>query len=275
MITSKTSSISTNNDFSGRITDIYKLFNLRLFEYNQKIKKYSSKKKSKFYLNDIQNNYFHKDINKDKNPLLTIEHCTKEKNKSKSLDNKFLSLKNKNQILIFKRPLTNKKNNYQTYLNLALVPLKNKRKKIDLNDKEKSLISEERKIDIKKLKLDSPQKPTFDKYLFDDFLGINQENEPEDDYSDCKSLKGIILSIKQKIRENRYKLNKTFNEFDKQILQDQYLLERFYEMQKCFPNRSKIKYYKNKLKNKQKLFNAIKNKNSNLKFNNYNNKKYK
>ena len=272
MNSSKNSSLSYYNSLNNGISNnIFTLFNLRLFEYNRNIKKFSAKNKSKFNLNKIKNMYYNR--NKNKDPLLTIEHCQKEK--SKSLNNKIFNIKNKNQLLILKRPLiaNQKKANYHTYLNLALVPLKNKRKP-NKNNIEKYLSNEEKKIDLNSIKLDSSQKQYFDKNISEDFIAINKDNNPEDDYSDCKSLKGIILSIKRKIMENRFKLNKTFNEFDKQILQDQYLLERFYEMQKCFPNRSKIKYYKNKLMNKQKLFNMNKIKNNNFKFSLYNNKKY-
>ena len=104
---------------------------------------------------------------------------------------------------------------------------------------------------IKKDKVDS----------YDSILTSKDNNNPEeDDYSDCKSLKGIILNIKQRILENRFKLNKTFNEFDKQILQDQYLIERFYEMKKSFPNKSRINFFRNKLKKKHQKYN-IKSKN--------------
>ena len=271
MISPKSSSLSSYNSLSKGINDdLFALFNLRIFEYNLNIRKFSAKNKSKFSLNKIKNMYYNKDNNKY--PLLTIEHCSKEKNKS--LDSKRFPFKNKNQLSVLKKPLiNNQKTNYNTYLNLALVPLKNKRKK-NKNNKGKYLSNEESKIDLNNIKLDSLQKQNYDKNISDEFIAINKENNPEDDYSDCKSLKGIILSIKRKIMENRYKLNKTFNEFDKQILQDQYLLERFYEMQKCFPNRSKTKYYKNKLMNKQKLFNMNKIKNNNFKFSLYNNKKY-
>ena len=102
----------------------------------------------------------------------------------------------------------------------------------------------------------------------DDFIEINKENNPDDDFSDCKSLKGIILSIKRKIMENRYKVNKTFNEFDKQILQDQYLIERFYEMKKSVSNRRKINGFRNNLK--KRLFHQNKNEINNLKFNDMN-----
>ena len=41
-----------------------------------------------------------------------------------------------------------------------------------------------------------------------------------------------MLDIKKKIKENKYNVNKIFGEFDKQIIQEQYLVERFYEMKK-------------------------------------------
>jgi hypothetical protein len=41
-----------------------------------------------------------------------------------------------------------------------------------------------------------------------------------------------MLDIKKKIKENKYNVNKIFGEFDKQIIQEQYLVERFYQMKK-------------------------------------------
>ena len=271
MLTTKNSSINSSNTFSRNNTHIYKLFNYRLYEYNQNKKNFSTKNCTKFNFNNNENIYFNQDSNKDS--LITIEHCTNEKNKN----NNIFTLKNRNlnhQILFIKRPHSKKHFNNNPYLNLALIPLKYKKSNSTLNNKEKCLSNGNIKMGINnlnKFKYDFPQKEinNNDKYLTDDFIEINKENNPDDDYSDCKSLKGIILSIKRKIMENRYKVNKTFNEFDKQILQDQYLIERFYEMKKSVPNKRKlVNVFRNNLE--KKLFHKNNIKEINFKFNNKN-----
>ena len=271
MFATTNSSISSNINFSRNNTHIYKLFNLRLYEYNQNKKNCSTKYRTKVNLNN-NNIYYNQDS--QKNSLLTIEHCTKEKNETLNI----LSFKNSNlnnkkpQILYLKKPHMKKYYNNNTYLNLAFIPLKYKKSNSRLNNKEKYLSNDNIKISINNLnnfKYNCPQKEinNNDKYLTDDFIEINKENNPDDDFSDCKSLKGIILSIKRKILENRYKVNKTFNEFDKQILQDQYLIERFYEMKKSVPNRRKINIFRNNMN--KRLFHQNK-KDNNFRFNDKN-----
>ena len=272
MLTTKNSSINSSNIFSRNNTHIYKLFNFRLYECNQNKKNFSTKNSTKFNLNNNENIYFNQDSNK--NSLITIEHCTKEKNKNNN--NNIFTLKNRalnHQILFIKRPHTKKHFDNNAYLNLALIPLKYKKSKSTLNNKDKFLNNGNIKIDMNnfsKFKYDFPQKEinNNDKYLTEDFVEINKENNPDDDYSDCKSLKGIILSIKRKIMENRYKVNKTFNDFDKQILQDQYLIERFYEMKKSVPNKRKKNIFRNNMK--KRLFHQNNKKEINFKFNNKN-----
>ena len=264
---SKNNSLTTLNYFNNINRYIYKNFNLRLFDYNQNIKQYSAKKNSNFQLNKYKNICYNQTTSVD-SPL-TIEHCTKEKknnNKKDSLSPRCLNTlikkdkKNQHKILIFRKSKT--KNNYNNYLNMALLPIRNRiknnktsktvHKTIHLKNSINNL-----KLDIKDFNLNNPKKfYTTEKYFSDDNIAINKENNPDDDYSDCKSLKGLIISIKQKISENKYKVNKTFNEFDKQILQDQYLIERFYEMKKSLPNKREINRFRKKTNNKNILYNT-------------------
>ena len=50
-------------------------------------------------------------------------------------------------------------------------------------------------------------------------------------------------------------MNKIFDEFDKQIVQEQYLIERFYEMKKNITEKNRTNNLKKKIKNKQILSN--------------------
>jgi hypothetical protein len=261
MISLKKNSLTSLNFFNNNVNrSIYKKFNLRLFDYNQNIKQYSAKKNSNFQLNKYKNIIYNQNTNVD-SPI-TIEHCTKEKKKNNRNDklspvcfNTLLKheKKNKHKILIFSRSRTKTNyNNCHNYLNMALLPIRNKiknhqtsktvHKTICLKNSTNNL-----KLNINEFNLNK-QKKFFatEKYFSDDNIAINKENNPDDDYSDCKSLKGLIINIKQKISENKYKVNKTFNDFDKQILQDQYLIERFYEMKKSFPYKRKINQFRKK-----------------------------
>ena len=58
-----------------------------------------------------------------------------------------------------------------------------------------------------------------------------------------------MIDIKKKIKENTYNVNKIFDEFDKQIVQEQYLIERFYEMKKSITEKNRT----NNLKKKSKI----------------------
>jgi hypothetical protein len=63
-------------------------------------------------------------------------------------------------------------------------------------------------------------------------------------------------------------VNKIFDEFDKQIVQEQYLIERFYEMKKNITEKNRTNNLKKKIKNKQILSNfdkIIKDSTKNLK----------
>ena len=64
-----------------------------------------------------------------------------------------------------------------------------------------------------------------------------------------------MIDIKKKIKENTYNMNKIFDEFDKQIVQEQYLIERFYEMKKGITEKNRANSLKKKIKNKQILSN--------------------
>ena len=265
------SSFSLFNKSKDIKRNIYRKFNYKLFEFNQNIRKYNSK----FNLDKINNIYLNQNVNKER-PLI-IENYSKEKsNNKKSLSLKAETSKNKSkQLIIFNKPFPRAHtNNYHNYLNMALIPLTFKKRKNNLLNQENYLSKNILKSKIKKFNLENKNGLLSDKNNFSNNISINNKvDNPEDDYSDCKSLKGIILSIKQNISENRYKLNKTFNEFDKQILQDQYLIERFYEMKKSIPNKMKINNFRKQLKEK----NGNKNNDIIFRFNNniYNNRKRK
>jgi hypothetical protein len=64
-----------------------------------------------------------------------------------------------------------------------------------------------------------------------------------------------MIDIKKKIKENTYNVNKIFDEFDKQIVQEQYLIKRFYEMKKSITEKNRTNNLKKKIKNKQILSN--------------------
>ena len=64
-----------------------------------------------------------------------------------------------------------------------------------------------------------------------------------------------MIDIKKKIKENKYNVNRIFGEFDKQIVQEQYLIERFYEMKKSFTNKNNLSKLKRSIKNKKILSN--------------------
>ena len=59
-----------------------------------------------------------------------------------------------------------------------------------------------------------------------------------------------MIDIKKKIKENKFNVDRIFGEFDKQMVQEQYLVERFYEMKK-----DNLAGLKKKFKNKKILSN--------------------
>ena len=163
--------------------------------------------------------------------MLIIENCSKEKIRKNS----------KKLSLILKRPKKiNNETNLKTEFNIALMA---KRVKIFKCQNFNSLTSENSKNDFNYINLKSLDR----KENLKRNLNINTQNsnfneqhkitehstkKEEDNFSDCKSLKGIMLDIRKKIKESKYNVNKIFGEFDKQIIQEQYLIERFYEMKK-------------------------------------------
>ena len=86
-------------------------------------------------------------------------------------------------------------------------------------------------------------------------IANNYVKKVDDNYSDCHSLKGVMIDIKKKIKENKYNVNRIFGEFDKQMIQDQYLVERFYEMKKKLISGNKLTKLKKNFKNKKILSN--------------------
>ena len=86
-------------------------------------------------------------------------------------------------------------------------------------------------------------------------IANNYVKKDDDNYSDCHSLKGVMIDIKKKIKENKFNVNRIFGEFDKQIVQDQYLIERFYEMKKNLINGNKMNKLKKNIQNKKILSN--------------------
>ena len=74
-----------------------------------------------------------------------------------------------------------------------------------------------------------------------------------------------MIDIKKTIKENKFNVNKIFGEFDRQIVQEQYLIERFYEMKKSNAKGKSMNKLRKALKNKKILSNFDKIINSNLK----------
>lgn len=237
---------------------IYKQFSYKLFEYNQKLRE-NSVKNLQLQISQFKIKYNNtKDtLNVNKPPYITIDQYSSSKNRKMKTPNDNMPLLTKcfsfriktlsnshHHKLIIKNSSTR---NHFNHLDLGLVPLKSKKEitQSKSNIKKYYLSDEDFKVDNNNLKykLDNKHKSKKDKNInTNNATNKYNNNKTEDNYSDCESLKGLIIEIKQKITENRYKVNKTFNDFDKQILQDQYLIERFYEMKKNSPN----KYNKNK-----------------------------
>mgnify|MGYP006873138914 CR=1 FL=1 len=258
--------LSVRNSKNKLNRKIYKQFSYKLFEYNQKLRQ-NSVKNLQLQIDQFKIKYSNANDNLNKNKLtpISIGHYLNSKNIKKKTPNdniplltKCFSFRNKtlnnnshHHKLIIKNSSTR---NQYNHLDIGLVPLKTKKEitKSKSNIKNYCLSDEDFKVDNNNLKYKQYNKQKFkkDKNInFNNIANKYNNNNTEDNYSDCESIKGLIIEIKQKISENRYKVNKTFNDFDKQILQDQYLIERFYEMKKNSPNKNnKNSYFRKKYK---------------------------
>ena len=244
--------ISVRNNKNKLNRKIYKQFSYKLFEYNQQLRQ-NSVKNLQLQINQFKVKY-NNITSKNKPEAKTIEHYSSSKNKKMKMTNdnmplltKCFSFRNKtlnssghHRKLIIKNP---SKRNHFNHLDIGLVPLKTKKEITQSKSSLKKyyLSDEDFKADNNhlKYKLENKQRSKKDKNInINNTTNKYNSNKTEDNYSDCESLKGLIIEIKQKITENRYKVKKTFNDFDKQILQDQYLIERFYEMKKHSPNKN-------------------------------------
>ena len=223
-------------------------FNYNLFKLNENFRE----KSAKIGFNNIIKQKKTGNIYLDN--MMIIENCSKEKNRRN----------NKRLTLILKKPKEiNKENNFQTDFNLALIP---KRIKINKYKYFNSLSSENSKSDKNYFDAKSTERrEILKKNLNINITNSNFNSSPQianhyikkvdDTYSDCHSLKGVMIDIKKKIKENKYNVNKIFGEFDKQIVQEQYLIDRFYEMKKSITNKNNLSKLKRTLKNKKILSN--------------------
>ena len=258
--------LSIRNNKNKLNRKIYKQFSYKLFEYNQKLRQ-NSVKNLQLQINQFKvkyNNNTSSKLNINRPSAITIEHYSSSKKRKMktsndkiplltkifSFRNKTINSSNHHHKLIIKNPSTR---NHYNHLDIGLVPLKTKKEitQSKTNLKKYCLSDEEFKADNNnfKYKLDSKNKSKKDKnFNANNTTNKYNNNNTEDNYSDCESLKGLIIEIKQKITENRYKVNKTFNDFDKQILQDQYLIERFYEMKKNSPLKNKKNFFRKQFK---------------------------
>ena len=189
--------------------------------------------------------------------MMIIESCSKEKNRR---NDKKLSL-------ILKRPKkTNNVTNFKTEFNIALISkrvktfryqnfnnLSKENYKNDLNYINPK--SSERKENLKRNLNINIQNSNFNEQ---NKITNHSDKKEDDNFSDCQSLKGIMLDIKKKIKENKYNVNKIFGEFDKQIIQEQYLVERFYEMKKNNEKGKSMNKLRKNLKNQKFLTNSVK-----------------
>ena len=255
--------LSSRNNKNKLNRKIYKQFSYKLFEYNQKLRQ-NSIKNLQLQINQFKIKYrsTSSQLKVNKPSAITIEHYSSLKNRKMKTPNdnmpllsKYFSFRNKtlnsssqHRKLIIKN--TSTRNQYD-HLDIGLVTLKSKKEitQSKTNLKNYCLSDDDFKVDSNQLKykLEKKKKSKKEKDInSNNTTNKYKNNKTEDNYSDCESLKGLIIEIKQKITENRYKVNKTFNDFDKQILQDQYLIERFYEMKNHSPNKNK--------KNKKNFF---------------------
>jgi hypothetical protein len=218
-------------------------FNYELFKLNENLREKSRDKGFKNILPRKKTGNIYLDN------MIIFEGCSKGKNRK--INKKF--------SLILKKPKELcKTNNNQSEINLALIPLKTKIKKYKIFT---SLNNENNKFDINDLE----RRENLKKNLYINISNSNTNLSPkiyrnnkkkdDDNYSDCQSLKGVMIDIKKKIKENTYNMNKIFDEFDKQIVQEQYLIERFYEMKKSITEKNRTNSLKKKIQNRQILSN--------------------
>ena len=231
--------------FKEKQKSTFTRFNYKLFKLNENFREKSAKIGFKNILPQKKTGNIYLDN------MMIIENCSKEKNK-KNNKRLTLSLKRYKEV--------NKNNNYQTEFNLALVPL---RDKINRHKYFTSLISENSKSDKnyfetksrENLKKNLNINASNSNFNFRKQIANNYVKKVDDTYSDCHSLKGVMIDIKKKIKENKFNVNRIFGEFDKQIVQEQYLIERFYEMKKNLINKNKLNKLKKNIKNKKILSN--------------------
>ena len=211
-------------------------FNYKLFKLNQIFREKSAKIGFKNNLTEKKTG------NKYLDNMMIIENYPKE-NRRKI---------NRRLILSLRKNKEGSKNNiYQSEHNLALVPLREKMNKKYYS----SLNSENNKIDkyyfeirnreILKKNLNMKISNSNSNFITPKQIANNYVKKVDDTYSDIESLKGVMIDIKKKIKENKFNVDRIFGEFDKQMVQEQYLVERFYEMKKN--NYAKLKKnFKNK-----------------------------
>ena len=233
--------------FKTQQKNTYTRYNYNLFKLNEKFREKSARIgfKNKLPYKKTGNIYL--------DNMLIIESCPEEKiKKNKKRIN--LSLKT------YKEGCKNNNNYCQSDFNLALIPL---REKINNRLKYKNLNSENSKSDKNYLERKSREnlKKNLNiniansNYNISPQVAINSSKKMEDTLSDSNSLKGIMIEIKKKLKENRFNVNRMIHEFDKQMVQDQYLIERFYEMKKNLIDRNKMLKLKHNIKNKKIFYN--------------------
>ena len=226
-------------------------FNYNLFKLNENFRDKSIRYTTKSSVSHLKTFFPQKKTgNIYLDNMITIESRPKEKIKNG----------NKKLVFILKRPKEIvKDNSYQNYFNLALVPKKNKInrfKNLSLLNNENSKIHKNYLSERKELLKRNLNINISNSNLNTPFQFANHYNKkPEDTYSDCRSLKGVMIDIKKKIKENKFNVNKIFGEFDKQIVQEQYLIERFYEMKKNIIEKNEMIRLKKNFKNKKILSN--------------------
>ena len=236
----KISNVNSKNTFTS--------FNYKLFKLNQNFRE----KSAKIGFNNIITQKKTGNIYLDN--MMIVENYSKEKNRRN----------NKRITLILKKPKEiNKKSNFKTEFNLALLP---KRIKLKNYKNFNSLSSENSKSDKNYFNEKSRERREILKknlninisnsnYNLSPRIANNYIKKVDDTYSDCHSLKGVMIDIKKKIKENKFNVNRIFGEFDKQIVQEQYLIERFYEMKKSISNKNKLNKLKKNFKNQKILSN--------------------
>ena len=233
-----------NKFFRTNRKSTFTKFNYKLFKLNENFRE----KNAKIFKNILPQK---KTGNKYLDNMMIIENCSKEKNRR---NNKRLTL----SVKRFKEGFKN--NNYQTDFNLALIPLKDKinRYKYFISLSSENSKSEKNYFEMNSrdnLKKNLNINISNSNYNVPQQIANNYVKKDDDNYSDCHSLKGVMIDIKKKIKENKFNVNRIFGEFDKQIVQDQYLIERFYEMKKNLINGNKMNKLKKNIQNKKILSN--------------------